>query len=89
MKAAKNTEMPDPTSVEGAPHPRDTLRLYGQSRAEADFLHAYGTGRLHHAWLLTGPRGVGKATLAWQIAKFLLAHNEDDGNLHSRQEGRS
>ncbi|RWR09377.1 DNA polymerase III subunit delta' [Paenirhodobacter populi] len=65
-------ELPDPTAVEGAPHPRDTGHLYGQSRAEADFLDAFNTGRLHHGWMLTGPRGVGKATLAWRIARFLL-----------------
>ena len=64
---------PSPDQIEGAPHPRDTLRLFGQDSAESEFLSAYATGRLHHAWLLTGPRGVGKATLAWSIARFLLA----------------
>lgn len=65
-------ELPDPTRVEGAPHPRDAVHLVGQGRAEADFLDAFTTGRLHHGWMLTGPRGVGKATLAWRIARFLL-----------------
>lgn len=67
------SELPDPTAIEGAPHPRETGRLYGQARAEADFLDAFNTGRLHHGWMLTGPRGVGKATLAWRIARFLLS----------------
>ena len=66
-------DLPDPTQVSGAPHPRQTAQLYGQSRAEADFLEAFGSGRLHHGWMLTGPRGVGKATLAWRIARFLLS----------------
>ena len=70
---------PEPDRIEGAPHPRDTLRLIGQEAAEAAFLDAYGTGRLHHAWLLTGPRGVGKATLASRIARFLLATPEEAG----------
>jgi len=69
--------LPDPDRVEGAPHPRETARLIGQGAAEADFIDALTTGRLHHAWLITGPRGVGKATLAWRIARHLLAHQAD------------
>ena len=65
--------------VEGAPHPRETSVLLGQEAAEADFLSAHASGRLHHAWLLTGPRGVGKATLAWRIARFLLSEEPADG----------
>ncbi len=64
---------PEPDRIEGAPHPRETNLLYGQDAAQADFLQAFGSDRLHHGWLITGPRGVGKATLAWQIARFLLA----------------
>jgi DNA polymerase-3 subunit delta' len=65
--------LPEPDRVEGAPHPRETVQLFGQGTAEAEFLDAFNTGRLHHGWLITGPRGVGKATLAWRIARFLLA----------------
>lgn len=64
---------PAPEQAPGAPHPRQALRLFGQDAAEAAFLAAHGSGRLHHGWLLAGPRGVGKATLAWRIARFLLA----------------
>jgi DNA polymerase-3 subunit delta' len=71
MKAA-NT-IPEPDRISGAPHPRDTLRLIGQSEAESFFLTAFNSNRLHHGWLINGPRGVGKATLAWSIARFLLA----------------
>ncbi|WP_238368827.1 DNA polymerase III subunit delta' [Mesobacterium pallidum] len=75
------SDLPEPDRLPGAPHPRDTAQLFGQARAEADFLEAYTTGRLHHGWLLTGLRGTGKATLAWRIARFLLATPpvEDDG----------
>ena len=72
---------PEPDALDGAPHPRLTQTLFGQSRAEADFLTAYTTGRLHHGWLISGPRGVGKATLAWKIARFLLTQTEDDGGM--------
>lgn len=69
---------PEADRVDGAPHPRETKVLIGQSAAEAGFLDAYRTGRLHHGWLITGPRGVGKATLAWRIARFLLAEEPAD-----------
>jgi DNA polymerase-3 subunit delta' len=71
------TGQPEPDRVEGAPHPRDTRQLFGQSAAETAFLAAFTTGRLHHGWLLTGPRGVGKATLAWRLARFLLTAPAD------------
>jgi DNA polymerase III subunit delta' len=68
--------MSDPQEADrlpGAPHPRETAVLFGQAEAEARFIAAANAGRLHHAWLLTGPRGVGKATLAWRIARRLIA----------------
>ena len=71
-------DIPEPDRIEGAPHPRETAQIFGQAKAEADFLDAFSAGRMHSGWLITGPRGVGKATLAWKIATFLLA-NPDVG----------
>ncbi|RBI82916.1 DNA polymerase III subunit delta' [Rhodosalinus halophilus] len=71
--SAEVLDLPEPDRLEGVPHPRHTPRLFGQDAAERSFLAAHAAGRLHHGWLLTGPRGVGKATLAWRIARFLLA----------------
>ena len=71
-------DIPEPDRVPGAPHPRHTPRLIGQDAAVADFLTAAASHRLHHGWLLTGPRGVGKATLAWAIARWLLAGGGPD-----------
>lgn len=71
--------LPEPDRIEGAPHPRETRVLFGQDGAVRDFLAAYNSKRLHSGWLITGPRGVGKATLAWKIATFLLAEAVDDG----------
>jgi DNA polymerase-3 subunit delta' len=65
-------------------HPRIAVDLVGQEAAEAQFLAAYAAGRLPHAWLITGPRGVGKATLAYRIARFVLSQRsaeEDAGGL--------
>ena len=68
---------PEPDRLPGAPHPREAERLYGHHDAEAAFLEAFASGRLHHAWLIAGPEGLGKATLAWRIARFLLARPAD------------
>ena len=73
-----DTAAPEPDCVQGAPHPRQTRLLYGQQDAEKEFLDAFVTGRLHHGWILTGPIGVGKATLAWRIARFLRATQEPE-----------
>ncbi len=59
--------------IEGLPQPRDTAHLFGQASAERAMLDAYRSDRLSHAWLIGGPRGIGKATLAWRFARFLLA----------------
>ena len=64
---------PDPNA------PRRTSDLVGQGAAEAEFLAAYTGGRLPHAWLIAGPRGVGKATLAYRIARFVLAQSPPGG----------
>ncbi len=75
------SDIPEADCIENVPHPRFAPRLIGQTPAEARFLDAFNSDRLHHGWLLTGPRGVGKATLAWRIARFLLATPMDDGGM--------
>jgi DNA polymerase-3 subunit delta' len=59
-----------------APHPRAQSALVGHQSAEASFLDAFRAGRLHHAWLIGGPQGIGKATFAYRAARFLLAHSD-------------
>lgn len=54
------------------PHPREVFDLEGHAEAEAGFEAARARGRLHHAWLLAGPEGVGKATFAYRAARRLL-----------------
>ena len=56
------------------PHPREMLSLLGHGAAEAEFLGSLRAGRLHHAWLITGEEGIGKATFAYRAARFLLAY---------------
>jgi DNA polymerase-3 subunit delta' len=59
---------------EEATPPRMTEVLYGHADAEAALLAAYRGGRVPHAFLLMGPKGIGKATLAYRMARFVLAH---------------
>jgi DNA polymerase III subunit delta' len=61
------------------PGPRENALLLGHEAAEAALLKAYGSGRLPHAWLISGPRGIGKATLAFRFARFLLAEGQEGG----------
>jgi DNA polymerase III subunit delta' len=54
--------------------PRETSALYGHGEAEQALLASYKTGRVPHAWLIAGEPGIGKATLAYRFARFVLAH---------------
>ena len=49
-------------------------KLIGHDEAGRTLLEAYRSGRIHHAWLLDGPQGIGKATLAYRFARFVLAN---------------
>jgi DNA polymerase-3 subunit delta' len=58
------------------PHPRETTDLFGHREAETALLSAYRSGRIPHAWLFGGAQGIGKATLAYRMARFVLAHHD-------------
>jgi DNA polymerase-3 subunit delta' len=62
-----------PDQFPGVAHPREQQALFGHEEAEQAFLDGWRAGRLHHAWLIGGPEGIGKATLAYRMARFLLA----------------
>jgi DNA polymerase III subunit delta' len=71
--------MPDPSDLEAdrfgsALHPRFQKSLFGQEAAEGALLQAFASGKPHHAWILGGAQGIGKATLAWRMARFLVEH---------------
>ena len=73
-KKAETEDLPEADALVGAPHPRHVYSLVGHERAEAEMLSAYREGRLAHAWLIGGREGIGKATLAWRFARFVLAN---------------
>lgn len=70
-------DIPEADRLDGFSHPRETRDLFGHEAAERRLAGAVATGRLHHGWLIVGPEGVGKATLAYRLATYLLADPQD------------
>jgi DNA polymerase III subunit delta' len=62
----------EPDRLAGFAHPREAKALIGHAAAQAEFLGGLRAGKLHHAWLIGGAEGIGKATFAYQTAKLLL-----------------
>ena len=77
--AAKNTDEPHPDDDPPERMPRANPELFGQDEAERAMLAAWNSGRMPHAWMLSGPRGIGKATLALRFARFVLAGGAPGG----------
>jgi DNA polymerase-3 subunit delta' len=67
-------ERPPHDALEGVPLPRQTTALIGHEAAQQALLEAYRSGRMHHGWIIGGERGIGKATLAFRLARFILVH---------------
>ncbi len=85
-KGFETEDLPESDRAPGCRHPRETYELLGHADAEKKFIQAKESGRLHHAWLLTGPPGVGKATLAYRMTRSLLGGKslmEDSLNIPS------
>ena len=64
----------DASDATEAPPPRETTVLFGHPAAEGALLDSYKSGRIPHAWLIGGEPGIGKATLAYRMARFVLAY---------------
>lgn len=76
--AAQEIEaLPEADRLEGFPHPRETHALLGHEAAQQTLAEAFAGGRMHHAWLLAGRAGIGKATLAYRMARHVLAKPEE------------
>ena len=75
--------------IEGSTHPKFTKVLYGHDTKEQEFIDCFKSGKLHHSWLITGNKGIGKATLAWRLAKFILTQpveNQQTNSLFDKSE---
>jgi DNA polymerase-3 subunit delta' len=84
---SKEAGAPESDRLDGAPHPREQVEFFGHEAAEQAMLAAYRQNRMAQAWIIGGPEGVGKATLAWRLARFLLAH--PDASAPQVQKARS
>lgn len=71
--AKKPDQERDPDRVGDLPLPNENRHLVGRGEAERTLMEAHRSGRMHHAWLISGPGGSGKATLAFRFAGALLA----------------
>ncbi len=60
--------------------PRETTALFGHAEAEQALLASFQSGRVPHAWLIGGSPGIGKATLAYRFARFVLAHPDPNAS---------
>lgn len=69
--------LPVADALDGVPTPLDHTHMVGHNEARQAFSRALADDRLHHAWLLAGPRGIGKATLALRLAAQVLAGTPD------------
>lgn len=78
-QAQGQSETDEPDRFEGAPHPREQFAFFGHEEGEAAFLEGLRNGRLHHAWLIGGPQGIGKATLAYRVARTILDPTRSGG----------
>ncbi len=67
------------TAEDNTSRPRGTMELSGHQAAEGILLESWNSGRMPHAWLLAGPRGIGKATLAYRVARFVLSQGAGQG----------
>ena len=76
MAASDLQDVPRIDRLDGWPLPDSQPAWFGDPAAETALLDAYRGGRMHHAWLVGGPKGIGKATLAYRFARFVLAHRD-------------
>lgn len=85
LTAGEVEELPESDKLADFPHPRHVREVFGHQDAQQRFHQAFASGRMPHAWLITGPEGIGKATLAYQMARFILASSDIDLTTQTSQ----
>ncbi|MEM8838477.1 MAG: DNA polymerase III subunit delta' [Pseudomonadota bacterium] len=76
-------DIPIADRIDGLLQPFEHGMMIGQDDAEGKFIEAQRSGRLHHAWLLCGERGIGKATFAFRLARHFVELNDETAPLTS------
>jgi DNA polymerase-3 subunit delta' len=77
-RARPEEDVVETDRIAGQPHPRETLTLAGQGEALGRASRAIRGGRPPQAWLIAGPPGIGKATFAYRLARYLLVYGATD-----------
>ena len=77
----KQLEIRESDTLAGSVHPRLAKKLVGHKKAWDTFLNCKENGKLHHAWIISGPKGIGKATFSWKIAANLICDTRETGSM--------
>ncbi len=64
-------------------HPRFAKKFYGNQRLESEIFQTLNSPRMHHAWIFHGPKGIGKSTMAYRVARYFLGATPDGKSLLS------
>lgn len=81
-QALQSLERIEADRFEDAPHPRENAAFFGHAATEKALFELYGSSQMPHACLIGGPPGIGKATLAWRLARFILANPDPTTITH-------
>ncbi|MEO1720304.1 MAG: DNA polymerase III subunit delta' [Pseudomonadota bacterium] len=76
--------LPEADRVAPFPHPRMTQSLHGHADAAEQLEAALDSGRAHHAWLVTGPQGIGKSTLSYFAARYALSEHAERATVNAQ-----
>ena len=72
LSMTENFTPPQSDLLEGTIHPRMNVHLFGHTKSMDNLLKVFNSGNMHHAWLISGPKGIGKATFCWHALKRML-----------------
>lgn len=64
--------------------PCENLALFGHQDARELFLNSFHSSRFSHAWMITGPFGIGKATFSFHMARYILSGRTDGNSIFSK-----